>query len=118
MNMFVRRILVTVLGVVLVAPAAFADPAGRPQHRPVGINKREHRQTERIKHGVKHDEITKGEANRLKADEAAIRAEEKVYRRSGDGLTKREVKDLENDLNKTSRKIKRATHNDKAPASR
>jgi hypothetical protein len=41
-----------------------------------------------------------------------------VYRRSGDGLTKREVKDLENDLNKTSREIKRATHNDKAPASR
>jgi hypothetical protein len=116
MVMFVRSILVTVLGVVLVTPAAFAGPAGRPQHRPAGINKREHRQVERIKHGVKQNEITKAEADRLKADEAAIRAEEKVYRKSGDGLTKPEVKDLEKDLNTTSREIKRATHNDKAPS--
>ena len=112
--MFVRTILVTVMGIALLTPAAFADPAGRPQHRPAGINKREHRQVARIKHGVKENEITKAEADRLKADQAAIRAEEKVYRRSGDGLTKAEVKDLE-DLNKTSREIKRATHNDKAP---
>ena len=116
--MFVRRILVAVLGIVLVTPAAFADPAGRPRHRPAGINKRENRQVQRIRHGVKQDEITKAEANRLKGDEAAIRAEEKVYRKSGDGLTRAEVKDLEKDLNKTSREIKRATHNDKAPGGR
>ena len=113
--MFVRTILVTVMGIGLLTPAAFADPAGRPQHRPAGINKREHRQVERIKHGAKQHEITKAEADRLKADQAAIRAEEKVYRRSGDGLTRAEVKDLEKDLNKTSREIKRATHNNKAP---
>lgn len=113
--MFVRSILAAVVGIVLVAPAAFADPAGRPEHRPAGINKREHRQVQRIKHGVKQDEITKAEADRLRADEAAIRAEENVYRRSGDGLTRREVKDLEKDLNKASREIKRATHNNKAP---
>ena len=114
--MFVRTILATILGVVLVTPAAFADQAGRPQHRPAGVNKREHRQVQRIKRGVKQDEITKAEADKLKADEAAIRAEEKVYRKSGDGLNKREVKDLEKDLNKTSREIKRAKHNDKVPA--
>jgi hypothetical protein len=114
--MFVRRILVAVMGMTLLTPAAFAEPAGRPDHRPAGINKREHRQVKRIKHGVKQDEITKAEADRLRADQAAIRAEEKVYRKSGDGLTKAEVKDLEKDLNKTSREIKRATHNDKAPA--
>jgi hypothetical protein len=76
------------MGIGLLTPAAFADPPGRPQHRPAGINKREHRQVERIKHGVKQDEITKAEADRLKADQAAIW---------------------------TSREIKRATHNDKAP---
>ena len=113
--MFVRRILVTVMGVVLLTPAAFAEQAARPQHRPAGVNKREHRQAVRIRHGVKQGEITKAEADRLKADEAAIRAEEKVYRRTGDGLNKQEVKDLEKDLNKTSREIRRATHNDKAP---
>ena len=113
--MFVRTILITIMGVALMTPAAFADPAGRLQHRPAGINKREHRQAKRIKHGVKQDEITKAEADRLKADEAAIRAKEKVYRNSGDGLTRPEVKDLERDLNKTSREIKRATHNQKAP---
>lgn len=113
--MFVRTILVTVMGIALLTPAAFADPAGRPQHRPAGINKREHRQVERIQRGVKQGEITKAEADRLKADQAAIRAEERVYRHSGGGLTKPEVKDLEKDLNKTSREIKRATHNDKAP---
>ena len=109
--MVVRTILITVLGVVMLAPAAFAEQA-RPQHRPAGVNKREHRQVARIKHGVKEGEITNAEANRLRGDEAAIRAEEKVYRKSGDGLTKREVKDLEKDLNKTSREIGRATHND------
>jgi hypothetical protein len=113
--MFVRTILVTVMGIGLLTPAALANPAGRPQHRPAGINKREHRQVERIKHGVKQNEITKAEADRLKADQAAIRAEEKVYRRSGDGLSRAEVKDLEKDLNTTSREIKRATHNNKAP---
>ena len=113
--MFIRSILAAVVGVVLVTPTAFADQAGRPQHRPAGINKREQRQVQRIKHGVKQGEVTKAEADRLKADEAAIRAEEKVYRKSGDGLTKPEVKDLEKDLNKTSREIKRATHNRKTP---
>ena len=113
--MFLRSILAAVVGVVLVTPAAFADQAARPQHRPAGINKREHRQVQRIKHGVKQDEITKAEADRLKADQAAIRAEERVYRKSGDGLTRPEVKDLEKDLNKTSREIKRATHNRRTP---
>ena len=50
-----------------------------------------------------------------KADQVAIRAKEQVYRKSGDGLTKPEIKDLEKDLNKTSREIKRATHNRKTP---
>jgi hypothetical protein len=113
--MVVRTIAAGVMGLVLLTPAAFAGPAGRSEHRPAGINRREHRQVARIKHGGKQDEITKAEADRLKADQAAIRAEERVYRRSGDGLTKAEVKDLEKDLNKTNREIKRATHNDQAP---
>ena len=108
--MFARSILAAVVGTMLVTPAAFAGPSGPPQHRPAGVNAREHRQTVRIKNGVKNGEITK-------ADEAAIRAEEKVYRHSGNGLNKRETKDLEKDLNKTNREIYRAKHNDRQPAS-
>ena len=115
--MFARSILAAVVGTMLVTPAAFAGPSGPPQHRPAGVNAREHRQTVRIKNGVKNGEITKAEADKLKADEAAIRAEEKVYRRSGNGLDKRETKDLEKDLNKTNREIYRAKHNDRQPAS-
>jgi hypothetical protein len=37
----------------------------------------------------------------LKADEAAIRAEERVYRASDKGLSQAEGRDLEKDLNKT-----------------
>jgi hypothetical protein len=109
--MAIRSILAAFMGILLLAPAAFADQPSKPAHHPAGVNAREQRQAARIRHGVKSDEITKAEADRLKADEAAIRAEEKVYRKSGDGLTKREAKDLEKDLNKTSREIRRATHN-------
>ena len=109
--MLVRRFAITVTGIILLTPAAHAAPSDRPQHRPPAVNARQHRQVARISHGVKNDEITAAEANRLKAGQAAIRAEERVYRLSGDGLTKREVKDLQKDLNAASRGIYRAPHN-------
>jgi hypothetical protein len=46
------------------------------------------------KDGIKDKELTKAEADRLRADEAAVRAKEKVDRNSGDGLDKQEKKDL------------------------
>jgi hypothetical protein len=92
-----------------MATSAFAATANR-QH-PRGVNVRQHRQTERIRAGVRQDEVTRTELDRLRGDEAAVRAEERVYRQSGDGLTPREVRDLERDLNHTSREIYRATHN-------
>jgi hypothetical protein len=83
-----------------------------PAHRG-GINAREARQTARIRDGVRDGDINRRELNRLRADEAAIRAEERVYRRSGDGLTLRERRDLERDLHRTSREIYRAKHNNR-----
>ncbi len=115
--MSTRTVLATVLGLALFASPALAagGPAGKG--KPAGINAREHRQTERIKDGVKNDELTRGELDKLRADEAAIRAEERVYRKSGDGLNNAEKKDLEKDLNKTSREIYRDKHNNRAPGS-
>ena len=110
-----RHIMAAVIGLMLAAPvASFAQtPATHPR---AGINAREHRQAERIKDGVQNRELTKAERDKLAADEAAVRAEERVYRKSGDGLSKAERKDLEKDLNKTSREIRRAKHNAKKPA--
>ena len=106
--MFARSFVATLVGVMLVTPA-FAAPARNPR----GINARQQRQTQRIRQGIKSGDVTRGEANRLRGDEAAVRAEERVYRKSGGGLSPAERKDLENDLNKNSREIYRVKHNDR-----
>jgi hypothetical protein len=98
-----------VAGILIVAQTAFAAPAGGAHPR--GINARQDRQAARIASGIKSGEITKGEARRLRADEAAVRAEERVDRRSGGGLSRSEARDLQKDLNRTSREIHRARHN-------
>jgi hypothetical protein len=108
-----RTIVTMAMGMALISTGASAQTADR-QH-PRGVNAREHHQAERIKQGIHGDEITRAELDKLRADEAAVRAEERVYRQSGDGLTKREVRDLERDLNRTSREIYRAKHNGRSP---
>src|SRR5689334_3905064 len=79
-DMIGRHIATALVGLALVASPAFAQKKN--------INAREHRQTQRIKDGKEDGQLTKGEQDKLKADEAAVRAEEKVYRKSGDGLNK------------------------------
>ena len=82
------------------------------------INERLENQRDRIQAGVKDDQLTKGEATRLKADDAAIRAEERVDRKANGGtLTPHERKQLNRQLNRTSRQIHRARHNDRTPKS-
>ena len=110
--MLAKSIVAGVIGCAVLATTAYAAPARR---HPAGINAREHRQVQRIKQGNKNGELTAAEKDKLKADEAAIRAEERVYRQSGNGLNARERSDLEHDLNKTSREIYRAKHNDRKP---
>jgi hypothetical protein len=109
-----RTVLVTVMCLGMFAPAALAAGPGAAGH-PRGINARQQHQTERIKDGVKNDELTRGEVDKLKADEAGVRAEERVFRNSGDGLNKAERKDLEKDLDKTSKQIYKLKHNDRTP---
>ena len=72
-----RTVLMTVLCLGLAAPSAYAANPSGSKSRPAGINAREHRQTARIKDGVKDKELTRGELDKLRADEAAIRAEER-----------------------------------------
>ncbi len=110
--MVTRIVLATLCTMSLTAPVAFAQPAH--PHRPAGVNARQERQAARIKDGIHDGSVTRGEADRLRADEAAVRAEERIYRRSGQGLNPRERADLERDLNRTNREIYRAKHNGRA----
>jgi hypothetical protein len=116
--MTIRTALAAVLSVGLLAPAAVYAQGTSTPRRNEGINAREHHQVTRIKDGVEDKELTKGELDRLHADEAAVRAEERVFRNSGDGLNKAERKDLEKDLDKTSHEIYRAKHNDRTRGGR
>lgn len=102
--------LAAAIGVTLTAgPVAAAERAN-------GINARQQRQAARIRDGVKDGQLTRGEVDRLRGDEAAIRAEERVYRKSGQGLNRAERADLQHDLNRTSREIYRAKHNARRPS--
>ena len=91
------------------APSAFAQ---NPHPRnPTGINRREANQVKRIRHANQSGELTKAELDRLRADEAALRAREKAFRDSGQGLNSAEYKALERELNRTSKEITRLSHN-------
>lgn len=105
----VKRVLaLTVLGLALSATPGLAHPA---DHHPRGVNARQHRQAARIVDGVHDGELTRAEATRLRAESAAIRAEERIYRSTGGGVSPWEARDLRRDLNRESRDIRRATHN-------
>jgi len=76
-------------------PAAVRDP---------GVNARQHNQRDRVAQGVRSGELTKDEAQGLRAESRSIRQEERQYKSDG-MLTKDERKDLHQDLNAASRNI-------------
>jgi hypothetical protein len=113
--MFGRYFVAAAIGIVLTTPTlSFGDDNSGT--RPRGVNARQHRQAARIGTGVISGEVTRRELNRLRADETKVRAEERVYRRSGNGLNRWERRDLQRDLSRTSREIYRAKHNDRTRA--
>lgn len=73
------------------------------------VNKREHRQRERIQQGVKSGELTKDEAHSMRAEQRAIHAEEKAYKSDGH-LSRKERVDLYKDQNEASRDIRAEKH--------
>jgi hypothetical protein len=112
------RTVFTSIGFAICASAAFAQaPATTtPPDKPTTINERIENQRDRIAAGTKDDQLTKGESTRLRADDAAIKAQERVYRSANDGkLTKGERKQLNRELNRNSRRIYRDRHNNRKP---
>src|SRR5690242_6748368 len=109
------RVTSLVIGMTMLAGAASAQTS-TAEHKPTTVNQRLENQHDRIQAGVKDDQVTKGEATHLRAEDAAIHAEEKVYRQANDGkLTKGERRQLNRQLNRTSAQIYRDRHNARRP---
>jgi hypothetical protein len=106
-----RHVVAARIVIAVLAPAGSFAAGSGDGHSRGSVNARERRQTVRIREGVETGAITRGELNRLRADEAAIRAEERLYRRAGVGLNRYEHRDLRRDLNRASREIYRTKHN-------
>ncbi len=114
-----RNIVGALIGITMTASTALAQTrANPPADKPMTINQRLENQHDRIVDGTKDDQVTKAERTTLRADDAAIRAQERVYRQANDGkLTKAERKQLTHELNRTSRQIYRDRHNTRRPKS-
>ena len=101
MRKIVSVILITVFALGL-SIAASAQNTPR-------VDRREHRQRSRIRHGVRSGELNRREAHRLRRQQAVTRAEEAKAKADGK-VTKRERRHLNRRENRTSRHIYRQKH--------
>ena len=113
------RVVAMATGLSMCAALASAQtttpPA--PDQKPT-VNERLENQHDRIQAGEQDGQLTKGEATHLKADDAAVHAEENVERKANGGtLTKGERRQLNRQLNRNSRQIHRDRHNNRTPKS-
>jgi len=98
------RIVTVAILTLMVSVPVLADEPASP-----GINKREHRQKERIKEGVQSGQLTKKEARHLRREQKRIKAKEAAMKSDGT-LTKGERKELQQDLNEASEHIAEQKH--------
>jgi len=75
-----------------------------------GVNARERHQQQRIRQGVRSGELTRVEAARLERQQAQIRLDEALARRSGGDFTARERARIQRELDRSSRNIYRQKH--------
>jgi uncharacterized membrane protein YebE (DUF533 family) len=69
-------------------------------------------QKQRVKQGVKSDEITKAEADKIREERKEVRAEVKGAKADGT-VTKEEKKDIKQERKDAKKAIVRAKHNNK-----
>ncbi|MEK6525530.1 MAG: hypothetical protein AABZ22_01520 [Nitrospirota bacterium] len=98
-----RAIVAVVLAMTFAVPV-FAGPKDTP-----GVDRREHRQKQRIKEGVRSGELTREEAKGLRREQREIRAKERAMRSDG-VVTREERKELRQDLNEASKHIAEEKH--------
>lgn len=76
---------------------------------PRWVNRREYRQQQRIRQGVRSGELNRRETVRLESQQARIRASERFARRDG-YISPRERARLDRELDRASRSIYRQKH--------
>ncbi|HEY7183860.1 MAG TPA: hypothetical protein VIC84_20680 [Blastocatellia bacterium] len=108
MKSFMKWFAMAALVVVMISATGLAQ--GRRYHYRNGINEREHNQQQRIRQGIRSGELTRVEAARLEKQEAQIRLNEAIARRSGGKFTPRERARIQHQLNRESRNIYRQKH--------
>lgn len=99
----IGRVVVAVILIMAFAAPVFAGP------KSPGVDRREHKQKQRIKQGVKSGALTKDEARALAAEQKAIRVKEREMKSDG-SLTREERKELHQDLNEASKNIAEQKH--------
>jgi len=113
-NTVSHSLLVLAVGGVMFAGSAFAQAPGvyDPGHPRVNeINQRELNQQERIANGLKTGTMTPRQAGQVEHKEAQImRQERRDMRADGGHLTRQDQRQLNRELNRTSRQIYRDKH--------
>ena len=103
-----RRFVTTFFMLTLTAGAALSAEAHGGRRTP-GVDRREHRQQRRIVRGVRSDELTARETLRLERGQWDVRRDERRAKADGH-VTARERAHLQRELNRESRHIYRARH--------
>lgn len=107
-----RLRLATPTAIGLMLAASLTQSACATQQR-VGhgpsINQRQYEQYERIDQGVRSGELTREEAQTLRAEQRAISREERAYRADG-VLSAGERRELQRELDEASRNIYEEKH--------
>lgn len=108
-----KRLLIASL-LTLIAAGSTLGLATTASARPnsPGIDRREARQQNRIFQGVRSGALTPRETYRLERQQANIRAQEARFKSDGH-LSLRERRVLQNRLDRSSRNIYRAKHNNR-----
>ena len=78
------------------------------------VDRRENRQSRRIRHGVRSGSLTRHETRQLAAQQARIRRHERRVKKDGT-VTARERASLQRQENRASRNIYRKKHNGRHP---
>jgi len=99
-----RKIVSFLLAAMFVLGASAVSMAGSR-----GIDRRQHREQQRINQGIRSGELTRMEARRLQAGLLRIRRDERRARADG-RLSQRERARLHRELSRESRSIYRQTH--------
>ena len=98
-----RFVSIALLSLFVLCASAVSFAAGR------GIDGREHRQQYRIREGVRSGELTRRETERLEAQQARIRVDERFARADGH-ISPRERARLDREQDRASRDIYRQKH--------